>query len=46
MVVNKVDRPDARVDEVVDEVLELLLELDATEEQFDSPTIFCSGRQG
>ena len=46
VVVNKVDRPDARVDEVVDEVLELLLELDATEEQFDSPTIFCSGRQG
>ena len=46
VVVNKVDRPDARVDEVVDEVLERLLELDATEEQFDSPTIFCSGRQG
>jgi len=46
VVVNKVDRPDARVDEVVDEVLELLLDLDATEEQFDSPTIFCSARQG
>ena len=46
VVVNKIDRPDARVDEVVDEVLELLLELDATEEQFDSPTIFCSARQG
>lgn len=46
VVVNKVDRPDARVDEVVDEVLELLLDLDATEEQFESPTIFCSARQG
>jgi len=46
VVVNKIDRPDARIDEVVDEVLELLLDLDATEEQFDSPTIFCSGRQG
>lgn len=46
VVVNKVDRPDARVNEVCDEVLELLLELDATEEQFDSPTIFCSARQG
>ena len=46
VVVNKIDRPDARVDEVIDEVLELLLDLDATEEQFDSPTIFCSARQG
>ena len=44
--VNKVDKPDARTEEVVDEVLELLLDLDATEEQFNSPTIFCSGRQG
>jgi len=46
VVVNKVDRPDARVNEVCDEVLELLLDLDATQEQFDSPTIFCSGRRG
>ena len=46
VVVNKIDRPDARIDEVMDEVLELLLDLDATEEQFDSPTIFCSARQG
>ena len=46
VVVNKIDRPDARVHEVVDEVLELLLDLNATEEQFDSPTIFCSARQG
>ncbi len=46
VVVNKIDRPDARIEEVVEEVLELLLDLDATQEQFDSPTIFCSGRQG
>ncbi|MCI6658221.1 MAG: translational GTPase TypA [Faecalibacterium sp.] len=44
--VNKIDRPDARVKEVVDEVLELLMELDATEEQLDSPIVYCSGRQG
>ncbi len=46
VVVNKIDRLDARVEEVMDEVLELLLDLDATEEQFDSPTLFCSARQG
>ncbi len=46
VVVNKIDRPDQRIHEVVDEVLELLLELDATEEQLDSPMLFCSGRQG
>ncbi len=46
VVVNKVDRPDARLDEVPDEVLELLLELDATDEQLDSPMLFCSGRAG
>lgn len=44
--VNKIDRPDARCYEVVDEVLELLLDLDATEEQLESPVIFCSGRDG
>ena len=44
--VNKVDKPDARVHEVMDEILELLLDLDATDDQFNSPTIFCSGRQG
>ena len=44
--VNKVDKPDARVHEVMDEVLELLLDLDANDEQFNSPTVFCSGRQG
>ena len=46
VVVNKIDRPDQRVHEVMDEVLELLLELNATDEQFESPTLFCSGRQG
>ena len=46
VVVNKTDRPDARNKEVVDEVLELLLDLDASEEQIDSPVIFCSGRLG
>ncbi len=46
VVINKIDRPDARLDEVQDEVLELLMELDATEEQLDSPMIFCSGRAG
>ena len=46
VVVNKTDRPDARNHEVVDEVLELLLDLDATEEQLESPVVFCSGRNG
>ena len=46
IVVNKMDRPDQRCREVVDETLELLLELDATDEQLDSPVVFCSGRTG
>ena len=46
VVINKIDRPDQRIHEVCDEVLELLMDLNATEEQFDSPTLFCSGRQG
>ena len=44
--INKIDKPDARLDEVENEVLELLLELDATDEQLDSPILFCSGRDG
>ena len=44
--INKIDKPDARIDEVIDEVLELLIELDATNEQLDSPVLFCSGRDG
>lgn len=45
-VVNKIDKPEARPKEVVDEVLELFLELDANEEQLESPFVFCSCRQG
>ena len=46
IVVNKVDRPNARPYEVVDEVLELFMDLDATDEQLDSPVIYASGRDG
>mgnify|MGYP002672913905 FL=1 len=46
IVVNKIDRPDARLDEIGDEVLELLLDLDANDEQLESPILFCSGRAG
>ena len=44
--INKIDRPDARLNEIGDEVLELLLNLDATDEQLDSPIVYCSGRAG
>ena len=46
IVVNKIDRPDARLGEVTDEALELLMDLDATDEQLDSPILYCSGRDG
>ena len=46
VVVNKIDRQDARVKEVIDEVLELFLELDANDEQLSSPFIFASARAG
>lgn len=46
VVINKIDRPDARVKEVIDEVLELFLELDADEDQLNSPFVFASARQG
>ncbi|MBR6044884.1 MAG: translational GTPase TypA [Ruminococcus sp.] len=46
VVINKIDRPDARLGEVGDEVLELLMDLDASDEQLDSPIIYCSGRDG
>lgn len=46
IVVNKIDRPDARLDEIGDEVLELLLDLDANDDQLESPVLFCSGRAG
>lgn len=46
IVINKVDRPMARPDEVVDEVLELLLDLGASDEQLDSPIIYASAKEG
>jgi len=47
VVVNKIDRPDARLDEIGDEVLELLMDLDASEEQLENtPFLYCSGRAG
>lgn len=44
--INKIDRPEARPDEVVDEVLELLLELDANEKQLDCPFVYASAKSG
>ncbi|MCR5553205.1 MAG: translational GTPase TypA [bacterium] len=46
VVINKIDRKDARISEVVDEVLELFMELNATEEQLDSPFVYASARMG
>ena len=46
VVINKIDKPDARLGEVEDEVLELLMDLNATDEQLDSPMLYCSGRAG
>jgi GTP-binding protein len=46
LVINKVDRPDARVAEVVDEVYELFMDLDAADHQLDFPILYCSGRAG
>jgi GTP-binding protein len=46
LVVNKVDRPDARIDQVVDEVYELFLDLDADESQIDFPIVYCNARAG
>ncbi len=44
--VNKIDRPEARPDEVVDEVLELFMDLDASDEQLDCPFVYASARDG
>ena len=44
--INKIDRPEARPDEVVDEVLELLIDLDASEEQLDCPFVYASAKEG
>jgi GTP-binding protein TypA/BipA len=46
LVVNKVDRPDARIAEVVDEVLDLFLDLDADEDQLEFPVVYCNARAG
>ena len=46
VVINKIDKPDARINEVPDEILELLIDLEASDEQLDSPVIYCSGRAG
>lgn len=46
LVVNKVDRPDARIQEVVNEVYELFFDLDATEEQINFPIVYCNARSG
>ena len=46
IVINKLDRPDARIDEVVEEMQLLMMELDATDEQLESPIVYCCGRQG
>ena len=44
--INKIDKPDARLGEVEDEILELLIDLNASDEQLDSPMLYCSGREG
>ena len=44
--INKIDRPEARPDEVIDEVLELLIDLDASEEQLDCPFVYASAKEG
>jgi GTP-binding protein len=46
VVINKIDRPDSRIDEVVDEILDLFIDLGATEDQLDTPFIYCSAKNG
>ena len=46
IVINKIDKPDARLGEVEDEILELLIDLNASDDQLDSPMLYCSGRAG
>ena len=46
LVINKIDRPDARIDEVVEEVYELFLDIDAADHQIDFPIVYCSARDG
>jgi GTP-binding protein len=44
VIINKVDRPDSRIDEVLNEIFDLFVSLDATEEQLDFPILYASGR--
>ena len=44
--INKIDRPEARPDEVIDEILELFMELDASDEQLDCPFVYASAKSG
>lgn len=46
VIINKIDRQDARVKEVLDEIYELFMDLDATEDQFDFPVLYTNGREG
>ena len=46
VLINKIDRPEARPNEVIDEILELLMDLDASDEQLDCPFLFASAREG
>lgn len=46
VIINKVDRPDSRIDEVLNEIYELFFNLDATNEQLDFPVLYASGRNG
>ncbi len=46
LAINKIDRPDARIDEVIDEVYELFLDLDADESQIEFPIVYCNARAG
>ena len=46
LVINKTDRPDARIDEVVDETYALFIDLDATDEQIEFPIVYCASRAG
>ena len=44
--INKIDRPDARLDEVLDEIYDLFIDLDASEEQLEFPVLYCNARAG
>ena len=46
VVINKIDRPDARLDEVLDEIYDLFIDLDANESQLDFPVLYCNARAG